>query len=70
MILNPDVVILGTIAIHTGDFVMGPIRDKLPKYTWEWPLKVCKIAPRSLGGKIGDLAALAVAVTGLKHAGQ
>ncbi len=70
MILNPDVIVLGTIAIHTGDFVMGPIRDKLPKYTWEWPLKVCKVVPSSLGGKIGDLAALAVAVTGLKHAGQ
>ena len=70
MILNPDVIVLGTIAIHTGEFVMGPIRDKLPKYTWEWPLKACKITPSSLGGKIGDLAALAVAVTGLKHAGQ
>ena len=70
MILNPDVVVLGTIAIHGGEFVMGPIRDKLPKYTWEWPLKVCKVVPSSLGGKIGDLAALAVAVTGLKHAGQ
>jgi len=69
MILNPDVIVLGTIAIHTGDFVMGPIRDKLPKYTWKWPLKVCKVVPSSLGGKIGDLAALAVAVTGLKHVG-
>lgn len=70
MILNPDVIVLGTIAIHTGEFVMGPIRDKLPKYTWEWPLKACKVVPSSLGGKIGDLAALAVAVTGLKHAGR
>lgn len=70
MILNPDVIVLGTIAIHVGEFVMAPIRDKLPKYAWEWPLKVCKIAPSSLGGKIGDLAALAVAVTGLKQAGR
>jgi glucokinase len=68
MILNPDVVVLGTIAIHAGDFVMAPIRDKLPKYTWEWPLKACKVVASSLGGKIGDLSALAVAVTGLRHA--
>jgi glucokinase len=67
MILNPDVIILGTIAIHGGDFVMGPIRDKLPKYTWEWPLKACTIVPSSLGGKIGELAGLAVAVTGLRR---
>ncbi len=70
MILNPDVIVLGTIAIHAGDFVMGPIRDKLPKYAWEWPLKACKIAPSSLGGKIGDLAGLAVAVTGLQQAAR
>jgi glucokinase len=66
MILNPDVVILGTIAIHAGEFLMAPLREKLPKYAWEWPLKVCQIEPSSLGGKIGDLAALAVAVTELK----
>lgn len=68
MILNPEVVILGTIAIHAGEFVMAPIRDKLPKYTWEWPLKACKVVASSLGTRIGDLAALAVAVTGLRHA--
>jgi glucokinase len=70
MVLNPDVVILGTIGIHAGDFVMGPIRDKLPKYTWEWPLRACKIVTSSLGGKIGELAGLAVAATGLRHAAR
>lgn len=64
MVLNPDVVILGTIAIHCGDFIMKPILEKLPKYTWEGPLKGCAIAPSSLGGKIGDLAALGVALAG------
>ncbi len=67
MVLNPDVVILGTIAIHCGDFIMKPIMEKLPKYTWKWPLKTCVIAPSSLGGKIGDLAALGVALTGMKN---
>jgi glucokinase len=66
MILNPEVVIMGTIGIHAGEFVMGPIRDKLPKYAWEWPRKACKVVPSSLGGKIGELAGLAVAATGLK----
>lgn len=70
MVLNPDVVILGTIAIHTGDFSMKPILAALPKYAWKWPVKACKIAPSSLGGKIGDLAALAVALTGVRHARQ
>lgn len=67
MVLNPDVVILGTIAIHAGEFAMKPILEKLPKYAWPWSIKPCTIAASSLGGKIGDLAALAVAVTGLKR---
>jgi glucokinase len=67
MTLNPDVVVLGTIAIHAGEFVMAPLRDKLPKYAWEWPLKICKVVPSSLGTRIGDLSGLAVAVTGLRH---
>lgn len=67
MILNPEVIIMGTIGIHSGEFVMGPIRDKLAKYAWEWPRKACKVVPSSLGGKIGELAGLAVAATGLKH---
>jgi glucokinase len=67
MILNPDVILLGTIAVHAGEFAMAPIRDKLPKYVWEWPLKACKVVPSSLGTRIGDLSALAVAVTGLRH---
>jgi len=66
MVLNPDVVILGTIAIHCGDFIMKPIFEKLPKYAWQWPRKVCAIAPSSLGGKIGDLAALGVALIGAR----
>lgn len=69
MILNPEVIIMGTIGIHAGDFVMGPILDKLPKYAWEWPRRACKVVPSSLGGKIGELSALAVAATGLKPSG-
>lgn len=64
MALNPDVVVLGTIGIHAGEFVMAPIRDKLSKYAWKWPLEHCKVVASSLGGKIGDFAALAVAVEG------
>lgn len=70
MVLNPDKVILGTIGIHAGEFVMAPIRDKLPKYAWKWPLKACDVTVSSLGGKIGDYAALAVALTGLRQAGK
>ena len=66
MVLNPDVVVLGTVAIHARDLVMPPLHEKLKKYAWKWPLAACEVVPSALGGKIGDLAALAVAITGLK----
>lgn len=66
MVLNPKVVLLGTIAIHAGEFVMQPLREKLPKYCWPWPLKECTVTTSTLGEKIGDYAALAVAVYALK----
>ena len=65
MILNPEAVVLGTIAIHEGDMVMKPLREKLPKYTWEWALTPCKISPSALGVELGDLGALAVGITGV-----
>lgn len=66
MIFNPDVIILGTMAVLAGDFVMKPILDKLPRYTWPWPRKVCRVVASSLGRNIGELSPIAVAVTALQ----
>ena len=62
MIINPQVIILGTIAIHEGEFLMKPLYDKLPRYTWEWNRDACEVAPSALGKQIGDLAAIAIAI--------
>jgi glucokinase len=66
MCLNPEVIVLGTIAIHAGDFLLAPVRQKLARYAWPWPLKACRIVPSALGDRIGDLSAVAVALAGLK----
>jgi len=55
------VILLGTMAVHEGDFLMNPLREKLATYAWKWPLGACTIAPSSLGSRVGDLSALAVA---------
>ena len=57
------VVVLGTIAAHEGDFVMIPLREKLPRYAWSWVLDECKIVASTLGSDVGNLGALAVAAT-------
>ena len=69
MILNPQVVALGTFAIYEGEFLLAPLREKLKKYTWKWPREACRIVPSALGTRIGDLSALAVARTGARSSG-
>lgn len=68
MVLNPKVIVMGTIAVKTGERSLGPLRAKLPKYTWKWPLEAVTISASTLDERIGDYAALAVAVTGMKQA--
>jgi glucokinase len=65
MTLNPQAIVLGTIAIHAGDRLLGPVRERLPKYAWKTAIEACEIVPSALGEKIADLAALAVARTGV-----
>lgn len=65
MFLNPEVILLGTIAIHAGDLLLNPLRERLTRYAWAPSVAVCRILPSSLGERIGDLSALAVAADGL-----
>lgn len=60
MTLNPAVILLGTIALHNPNLVMTPLQNHLKKFTWEWPLESCTVAPSSLGVEIGTFGALAV----------
>ncbi|PIS01183.1 MAG: hypothetical protein COT84_03745 [Chlamydiae bacterium CG10_big_fil_rev_8_21_14_0_10_35_9] len=66
MTLNPEVIILGTIAIHTKDLLLNPLKEKLKKYAWPMALSSCIIQPSDIGDKISELAGLAVALNGLK----
>jgi len=63
-ILNPEVVILGTIAVHAGELIMGPIQDAVREYAWKRSYEVCRIVPAALGDRAQDLAAIALWVEG------
>ena len=63
--MNPEVIILGTIAIHTGELLLQPVRERLAKYCWRHGREACRIVPSALGTRIGDLSAIAVALGGL-----
>lgn len=59
MTLNPDVIILGTIARHAGDFLLKPLREKLKKYAWSEAIQAATIEASTLGDKLAPLSALA-----------
>ncbi|MCB1084933.1 MAG: ROK family protein [Chlamydiia bacterium] len=65
-VLNPDAIILGTIASQNKTLVMGPLQQALPKYAWNVPLAHCRIEPSKLGKDLGKLGALALVIHGLK----
>lgn len=67
MTLNPDAIILGTIAIHTKSLLLEPLKKKLPMYAWKTPLEHCKIEPSILGEGISELSSLALAIYGLQE---
>ena len=61
-ILNPDIVLLGTIAIAAGDLLLNPIRKTVSAFAMTRPAEAVKIAPAQLGDALGDLAAIALVV--------
>jgi glucokinase len=61
-ILNPDIVLLGTIAIAAGDLLLDPIRKTVSEFAMPRPAAAVKIAPAELGEALGDLAAIALVV--------
>lgn len=68
MNFNPEVVILGTIAVHAGGFLLEPLKQKLPLFAWKPNVKACRIEASTIGAKISELSGLALAKQALKGA--
>jgi len=60
-ILDPEVVILGTIAVAAGDLLLEPMRAELARLLWPAFRKDLKVLPAQLGFDLGDYSAFAVA---------
>lgn len=61
-IFNPEMIALGTIAVHSGDFLLDPVRKYLGQFAWPRARAACRIVPSTLGSRIGDLGAAAIAL--------
>ncbi len=58
MLLNPEVIVLGTLAVHAGDLLMPEIEREVTARTWPRLRQSLRIVPAALGDRAQDLAAL------------
>ena len=68
--LNPDKLILGTMAWAIGDLYMDPIRKYLPRFCWKEPMEACEIVYSALKRDIGSYAGIAAALNYLNEKEQ
>jgi glucokinase len=67
-VVNPEVIVVGGLALRFGDDLLEPARRTIAKEALKGSVKVCRIVPAALGEQIGDVAALCAAMEGLAHA--
>jgi glucokinase len=58
MLLNPQRIVLGTLAVHAGDLLLPRIRETLHESAWPRLVEDVEIVPAALGDRAQDLAAL------------
>ena len=63
-ILNPEVVVIGSIYVRSREFIEPSMRRSLDKYALAQSVRAVKIVPAALGESLGDCAALCVAEMG------
>ena len=58
--LNPERIVLGTIAVHAQELILEPIRASVAEHAWARARADCSIVPAELGDRAQDLAAIAL----------
>lgn len=62
-ILNPEVICLGGVFMRNADLFLPVINPILDREALPLARKVCRILPAALGERVGDFAALAIALS-------
>jgi glucokinase len=68
-VLNPQRIVLGGLAWRMGEPFMAPMRRVMEREALPQTLRACEVVPAALGEKIGDVAAMCVAM-GLEGKGK
>ena len=65
-LLNPELVVIGTLGVLLGDLLLEPARQVVQQEALPGAAKACQIVPSRLGHRLGDLAALAAAISAFR----
>lgn len=68
--LNPQVIVMGTIAWAAGDFFTEPIKRSLADFCWKEHLNSCEVTVSALGREIGSYAGICAALNYLYERGE
>lgn len=66
-ILNPELIVTGSMAVRLGDLLLEPAKQVVKQEALPGADSVCEIVPAALGERIGDLAALCVAIEAISR---
>jgi glucokinase len=61
-VLNPEVIVIGGLAMRLGESLLTPARSVLEDEALSASTRACRIVPAALGEEIGDIAAICVAM--------
>ena len=61
-VLNPDMIVVGTLGVVLGDLLLEPARAVVQAEALPRAAAACRIVPAALGSRLGDVAALMAAI--------
>jgi glucokinase len=61
-ILNPEIIVIGSLAVRLGDMLLEPAREEMTREALPGAVRVCRVVPAALGNRLGDVAALCAAI--------
>jgi glucokinase len=66
-ILNPEVIVVGSMAVRLGEVLLEPTRKAMRRDALPGTYSACRVLPAELGERIGDVASLCAALEGLRE---
>jgi glucokinase len=61
-VLNPEIIVIGALAVRLGEMLLGPARGVLAREALPRAVQACRVVPAALGERIGDVACLCAAI--------